>query len=103
MAPLPSPLRSSCRCSPGRPRRVVSRAAGAGRALAALYAATHTSSLLLFPRRFLVLVLSKVHSVTEERTGGCLRRPLETLIARTHSSGAWLPCIALVAGPAVWP
>ena len=55
------------------PRRVVSAGAAAGRAVAATFAATHTTSLLLFPAVFVVLVLSKVHAVAE-RTRGGLRR-----------------------------
>ena len=46
------------------PRRVISAAAGGGRAACALYAALHTTSLLMFPAVFLVLVLSRVHAVT---------------------------------------
>ena len=46
------------------PRRVISAAAGGGRAACALYAALHTNSLLLFPGVFVILVLSRVHAVT---------------------------------------
>jgi len=46
------------------PRRVISAAAGGGRAACALYAAAHFDSLALFPAVFLALVLSRVHAVT---------------------------------------
>jgi hypothetical protein len=83
-------------------RRVVSAGAGAGRALAALYAATHTSSLLLFPAVFLVLVLSKVHSVTKNGLVAAYADRSETLIAANAQLGRVAAvAIALVAGPAV--
>jgi hypothetical protein len=46
------------------PRRVISAAAGGGRAACALYAAAHFDSLALFPAVFIALVLSRVHAVT---------------------------------------
>jgi len=46
------------------PRRLISAAAGGGRAACALYAATHFDSLALFPAVFLALVLSRVHAIT---------------------------------------
>jgi hypothetical protein len=83
-------------------RRVVSAGAGAGRALAALYAATHTSSLLLFPAVFLVLVLSKVHSVTKNGLVAAYAVRSDTLIAANAQLGRVAAvAITLVAGPAV--
>jgi hypothetical protein len=46
-------------------RRVVSFAAAAGRAGAAIYAAPRFSSLLLFPLAFVLLVLSRIHGITK--------------------------------------
>jgi hypothetical protein len=46
-------------------RRVLSFSAAAGRALAAVYAAPRFSSLLLFPTAFVLLVLSRIHSITK--------------------------------------
>ena len=46
------------------PRRLISAAAGGGRAACALYAAAHFDTLALFPAVFLALVLSRVHAVT---------------------------------------
>ncbi len=47
------------------PRRAISTAAAAGRALVAVIAAPRFGSLLLFPMAFLLLVLSKVHGITK--------------------------------------
>ncbi len=47
------------------PRRAISLAAAAGRTVVAIYAAPRVSTLVLFPAIFLILVLSKVHSVTK--------------------------------------
>lgn len=49
----------------GRFRRAISFGAAAGRAVAVLYAAPRAGTLLLFPATFVVLVLSKVHSVAK--------------------------------------
>lgn len=49
----------------GRFRRAISFGAAAGRAIAVLYAAPRAGTLLLFPATFVVLVLSKVHSVAK--------------------------------------
>jgi hypothetical protein len=46
-------------------RRAISFAAAAGRCLAALYAAPRFDTLLLFPLAFVLLVLSKAHSITK--------------------------------------
>lgn len=46
-------------------RRAISFGSSAGRALAAFYAAPRVDTLLLFPAAFVVLVLSKVHSITK--------------------------------------
>jgi hypothetical protein len=46
-------------------RRALSFGAAAGRAVAAVYAASRFSSLLLFPLAFALLVLSRVHAVTK--------------------------------------
>jgi hypothetical protein len=47
------------------PRRAISAASAAGRALVAAIAAPRFGSLLLFPLVFLLLVLSKVHTITK--------------------------------------
>jgi hypothetical protein len=46
-------------------RRALSFAAAAGRAAGAIYAAPRFSTLLLFPSAFMLLVLSKIHSITK--------------------------------------
>jgi hypothetical protein len=46
-------------------RRAISFASGAGRAVAAIFAAPRIASLLLFPASFAILVLSRVHAITK--------------------------------------
>ena len=46
------------------PRRMISFGAAAGRTLVCLYAAPRISTLLLFPAAFVLLVLTKVHTIT---------------------------------------
>jgi hypothetical protein len=47
------------------PRRAISVTSAAGRAFLALYLAPRTSTTLLFPAVFLLLVLSRVHAITK--------------------------------------
>ncbi len=47
------------------PRRAISFAAAAGRAVAAVYAAPRVGTLVLFPAALVLLVLSKVHAITK--------------------------------------
>jgi len=47
------------------PRRAISFAAAAGRAVVAVYAAPRFGTLLLFPCALVLLVLSKVHAITK--------------------------------------
>jgi hypothetical protein len=47
------------------PRRAISVTSAAGRAFLALYLAPRTSTALLFPALFLLLVLSRVHAITK--------------------------------------
>jgi hypothetical protein len=46
------------------PRRAISFGAAVGRALVCLYAAPRVSTLVLFPAAFLLLVLTKIHTIT---------------------------------------
>ncbi|HSD49060.1 MAG TPA: hypothetical protein VLE71_04435, partial [Actinomycetota bacterium] len=46
------------------PRRIISFAASAGRALLCVYGAPRISTLVLFPVAFLLLALTKVHAIT---------------------------------------
>ena len=46
-------------------RRIVSFSAAAGRAVAALFAASRLGSLLLFPAIFAVLIFSRIHAITK--------------------------------------
>jgi Major Facilitator Superfamily len=84
------------------PRRVVSAGAAAGRAVAATFAATHTTSLLLFPAVFVVLVLSKVHAVAKNGLVAAYVENDQTLLAANAQLGRVAAVsIALVAGPGV--
>jgi hypothetical protein len=84
------------------PRRVVSAGAAAGRAVAATYAAAHTTSLLLFPAVFVVLVLSKVHAVAKNGLVAAYVENDQTLLAANAQLGRVAAVsIALVAGPGV--
>jgi hypothetical protein len=65
----------------GRYRRTISFAASAGRSVAALLAAPRVSSLLLFPLTFLILVLSKVHSISKTALAAAYASPDEGLVS----------------------
>ncbi len=65
----------------GRFRRTISFAASAGRSVAALLAAPRVSSLLLFPLTFLILVLSKVHSISKTALAAAYASPDEGLVS----------------------
>jgi hypothetical protein len=84
------------------PRRVVSAVAAAGRAVAATFAATHTTSLLLFPAVFVVLVLSKVHAVAKNGLVAAYVENDQTLLAANAQLGRVAAVsVVLVAGPGV--
>jgi hypothetical protein len=87
------------------PRRAISFAAAAGRALVALYAASRFETLLLYPSAFLLLVFSKVHAITKNGLAMAYAGPDEGLVranarlGRTGVGGAALaavPAFALV-------
>ncbi len=62
-------------------RRGLAFAAAAGRAAAAAFALTHTSSLLLFPAVFAVLVLSRIHGIVRNGLVAAYANGPERLIA----------------------
>ena len=62
------------------PRRAISFAAAAGRALAALYAAPRVGTLVLFPAALVLLVLSKVHAITKNGLTTAYAPPEEGLM-----------------------
>jgi hypothetical protein len=83
-------------------RRMVSAGAAAGRAVAAVFAATHTDSLLLFPAVFVVLVLSKVHAVAKNGLVAAYVEGDQTLLSANAQLGRVAAvAVALVAGPGV--
>jgi hypothetical protein len=62
------------------PRRAISLASAAGRAIVAVVAAQNIGSLLLFPLAFLLLVLSKVHAITKNGLTMAYAAPQEALV-----------------------
>src|SRR5262245_28932167 len=62
------------------PRRAISFGAALGRALVCVYAAPRFGTLLLFPCAFLLLVLSKVHSITRNGLAVAYAGPNEGLV-----------------------
>jgi hypothetical protein len=62
------------------PRRAISLASAAGRALVAVIAAQNVGSLLLFPLAFLLLVLSKIHAITKNGLTMAYAGPQEALV-----------------------
>jgi hypothetical protein len=62
------------------PRRAISVASAAGRAVIALVAALNVDSLALYPLAFLLLVLSKVHAITKNGLTMAYAGPHEGLV-----------------------
>ena len=62
------------------PRRAISLASAAGRAVVAIVAARNVGSLLLFPLAFALLVLSKVHAITKNGLTMAYAGPQEALV-----------------------
>jgi hypothetical protein len=84
------------------PRRMISFGAGAGRALVCLYAAPRVTTLLLFPAAFVLLVLTKVHTIT--RNGLVMAyadREEELVPANARLGRIAVGGALLVAGPGV--
>jgi hypothetical protein len=84
------------------PRRAISFGAALGRAVVCVYAAPRFGTLLLFPCAFLLLVLSRVHSITKNGLAVAYAGPNEGLVranarlGRIATGGA-----VLAAGPAL--
>jgi hypothetical protein len=87
------------------PRRAISLAAAAGRALVAVYAASRFGTILLYPSAFLLLVLSRVHAITKNGLALAYAGPDEGLVRANARLGrigvgaavlAALPAFALV-------
>ncbi len=81
------------------PRRAISFAAAAGRAVAALYAAPRVGTLVLFPAALVLLVLSKVHAITKNGLTTAYAPPEEGLMR----ANARLGRIAVAGAIAVAP
>jgi hypothetical protein len=83
-------------------RRTVAAGAAAGRAVAAIYAAGHVDSLLLFPAVFVVLVLSKVHAVAKNGLVAAYVDGTDTLLSANAQLGRVAAVsVAVAAAPAV--
>jgi hypothetical protein len=83
-------------------RRAISFASAAGRAAVAVYAAPRFSTLLLFPSAFVLLVLSKVHSITKNGLTMAYAPAHEGLMAANARLGrVAVTGGVLAAGPAV--
>jgi hypothetical protein len=72
-------------------RRAISFSAGAGRAIAATFAASRVTSLLLFPAAFAILVLSKAHGITKNGLTAAYAPSHQGLVR----ANAWLGRIAV--------
>jgi hypothetical protein len=96
-APLMVPLLDR-----GRSRKLISLAASAGRAAAAVYAAPRFHSLLLFPAAFVLLVLGKVHGITKNGLTMAYAPSHEGLVVANARLGRLAAVsAAVVAGPGV--
>jgi hypothetical protein len=80
------------------PRRAISVAAAAGRALVCLYAAPRVSTLVLFPATFVLLVLSKVHTITKNGLTMAYAGPEQGLVRSNARLGRMAIAGALLAG-----
>lgn len=81
------------------PRRAVSFAAAAGRAVVAIYAAPRFGTLVLFPGALALLVLSKIHAITKNGLTMAYAAPHEGLMR----ANARLGRIAVAGAVAVAP
>jgi hypothetical protein len=84
------------------PRRAISVASAAGRALVALVAAQNVGSLLLFPLAFLLLVLSKMHAITKNGLTMAYAGPQQALVRANARLGRLAVFgVVLASGPGV--
>jgi hypothetical protein len=81
------------------PRRAISFAAAAGRAIVAIYAAPRVGTLVLFPGALVLLVLSKVHSITKNGLTMAYAPPDEGLMRANARLGRIAVAGAAVAAP----
>ena len=81
------------------PRRAISFAAAAGRAIVAIYAAPRFGTLILFPSALILLVLSKVHAITKNGLTMAYAPPEEGLMRANARLGRIAVAGALAAAP----
>jgi hypothetical protein len=80
------------------PRRAISLVAALGRAVVCVYAASKFGTLLLYPSAFLLLVLSKVHTITKNGLSMAYAGPNEGLVRANARLGRIGVGGALLAG-----
>jgi Major Facilitator Superfamily len=81
------------------PRRAISFAAAAGRAVVVIYAAPRFGTLLLFPSALVLLVLSKIHTITKNGLTMAYAPAGEGLMRANARLGRIAVAGALVAAP----
>jgi hypothetical protein len=81
------------------PRRAISFAAAAGRAVAAVYAAPRVGTMVLFPAALVLLVLSKVHAITKNGLTMAYAPPNEGLMRANARLGRIAVAGAITAAP----
>lgn len=81
------------------PRRAISFAAAAGRAIVAIYAAPRVGTLILFPSALVLLVLSKMHAITKNGLTMAYAPPDEGLMRANARLGRIAVAGAVVVAP----
>lgn len=81
------------------PRRAISFAAAAGRAVAAVFAAPRVGTLVVFPAALVLLVLSKVHAITKNGLTMAYAPPNEGLMRANARLGRIAVAGAITAAP----
>jgi hypothetical protein len=81
------------------PRRTISFAAAAARSVVAIYAAPRVGSLLLFPAALILLVLSKIHTITKNGLTIAYAAPADGLMRANARLGRIAVAGAISAAP----
>jgi hypothetical protein len=84
------------------PRRAISFAAAAGRALVAIYAAPRVGTLVLYPTAFAMLALKQVHGITKNGLTMAYASPDEGLMRANARLGRIAVVGALAVAPIGW-
>jgi hypothetical protein len=81
------------------PRRTISFGAAAGRSIVAIYAAPRVGTLLLFPTALILLVLSKIHTITKNGLTMAYAPPADGLMRANARLGRIAVAGAIAAAP----